>query len=259
MDTHFMLERGDLNIHCVLTQYEAGSRVSRLLLCAHPLGDSWEHPAIAALTDEMALFDAAVFRFDFPGHGQSPLAGPELTVDSCVRALVEVAKEARARFPEVEDLCIFSVGFGGYVTLIALEQILELPGRTRLALQSPSVRMDLTVLEQCGVTRETLWAMDSYRIPWMKNLQITYRFYEELVANFVINTYPIPFLILQGEKDDVIRLADVRALRENNDSSRLVMVPDVGHDFTSEEACAVVADLGRDWLELGQVLLADYE
>ena len=69
----------------------------------------------------------------------------------------------------------------------------------------------------------------------------------------------IPFLILHGEDDDYIPMADIQHLRHINDRAKLVIIPGTSHRFMEEGAWDMVLDLTRDWFEFEQVLLADWE
>ena len=182
----------------------------------------------------------------------------DFSLKNCVGTLLGVARYAREQYPQLEDLCVFATGFGAYVTLVALEQLLALPGRVKLVVQTPSIRMDETLLAMRGLTRETFWALDRFTIPAARLFDVTYSFYEELTENSVMAPCPIPMLILQGEKDAYIRMADIRQFRELNEGSKLVIIPGASHRFQEEGAWDMVLDLTRDWFEFEQVLLTDW-
>ena len=173
--------------------------------------------------------------------------------------LLAAAGEAKRLYPEIEDLCIFATGFGAYVTLICLDELLELPGRIKLVIQTPSLRMHETVLSMMGITRETLWALDRYTVPRNPPFDVTYRFYEELYSHVAINSYPIPILMLHGEADAYIRMEDIHSFRRINDKARLVFIPGATHRFLEEGAWDMVLDLVRDWFMYEDVLLCDWE
>ena len=168
-----------------------------------------------------------------------------------------MARRGKALFPQVEDLCVFATGFGAYVTLLALPQLMELPGRLRLVVQTPSVMMHKTLLSMLGISRETLRSMDTYPIHYTRPLTVTYRFYRELEENSVFAPQPIPMLILHGEKDDFTSQENIRGFRALNEDSRLVIIPGASHRFLEEGAWDMVLDLTRDWFEFQQVLLTD--
>ncbi len=255
MEKQFVLQ-GRVPVKCVLTEPEWG-RVRRVVLGVHGFGGSSADEIQQAMAEEMALFGAAMVRFDFPGHGQSPVAA--LTLEDCLESLLTVARWAREAYPGVGDLCIFATGFGGFVTLNALEELLELPGRVKLVLHTPSVRMDETLLAMLGRNKETFWALDSIRIPTPRPLEVRYSFYEELHRNVVMNACPIPMLILQGEKDDFIRKEDIQSFRRINEGAKLVTIPGATHRFLEDGAWFMVLDLVRDWFLYETVTLTDWE
>ena len=55
-----------------------------------------------------------------------------LELQACLDSVMAAAEFARESFPEVEDLCIFATGFGAYITLLCMEELIELPGTIKL-------------------------------------------------------------------------------------------------------------------------------
>ena len=258
MEQSLLLSQGSLKISCRLSQPDDGC-IDRVVLGVHGFGGSADDQIQSGIAEEMALFSAATVRFDFPAHGGSPMGSADFSLKNCKDTLLAVARFARQRYPEVKDLCIFATGFGAYVTLLCLDALLDMPGQVRLVVQTPSVRMDETLLSMVGMSRETFWAMDRFTIPAERPFDVTYRFYEELRDNSVMNVYPIPFLILHGEDDQYIPMQDIREFHSLNEDSRLVIIPGVSHRFLEEGAWDMVLDLTRDWFEFEQVLLSDWD
>lgn len=250
MEEAFVLARDGLEIPCCLT---VSGPVRRVVLGVHGFGGSKDDRIQRDLAEEMAMFSAAVFRFDFPAHGESPT--DKLTLEGCVDSLLAVARHARERYPQTQTLCIFATGFGAYITLVALPRLLALPGELRLVLQTPSVRMDETLLAMTGLTRETFWALDRFQIPTPRPLEVSYSFYEELCSHSAMVSIPIPMLILHGEADDFIRTEDVKLFQQLNEGAELLIIPGASHRFLEEGAWDMVVDLTRDWFEFEQVLL----
>lgn len=170
METSFVLRYEQLNIPCKVTE-PAGGIVRRVVLGVHGFGGSSADQIQEGIAEEMGLFGSAVLRFDFPAHGENEER--ELTLQGCLDTLWAVACEAKNRYPQVEDLCIFATGFGAYVTLLSLQDLLELPGRIRLVVQTPSVRMDETLLAMLNRNRETFWAMDRITVPAPQPFAVT--------------------------------------------------------------------------------------
>lgn len=256
MEKTLSLSCSGFMIPCRLTQPSTGP-VRRVVLGVHGLCGSADDAIQSAIAEEMDLFHAATLRFDFPAHGQSPADSSAFTLANCMGTLLTAARWAAERFPETEDLCIFATGFGAYVTLAALQELLELPKRIRLVVHTPSVLMHDTLLRMMQMSRETFWAMDQFTFPTARPLVVTYRFYEELLENPVLTAHPIPMLILHGEDDTYIRMADIQHFRQMNEDACLVVLPGIGHRFQEDGARDMVLDLTRDWFEFEQVLLTD--
>ena len=257
MEKEYSLRSGDWQIPCKLV-LPAGA-VRRVVLGVHGFGGCMDDEIQAGIAEEMSLFGAASVRFDFPCHGKSMDDGKPLSLQPCLDALLTVASDAKAQFPDVEDLCIFATGFGAYVTLLALPQLQQLPGNIRLVIQTPSVCMHATLLAMLRISRETFRALDRYTIRASRPFDVTYSFYEELLQNIVLTTYDMPMMILHGEADDYISMADIRAFRSINEASKLVIIPGTSHQFLEEGAWDMVLDLTRDWFECQQVLVTDWE
>ena len=257
MENDFILNHNNLTIPCKLTVPKDGV-MKRIVLGVHGLGGSAGDAIQAAIAEEMELFYAATLRFDFPAHGNSPMGSSDLTLENCISSLICAANYAKTRFPEIEDLCIFATGFGAYVTLIALQKLLEMPGRIRLVVQTPSIMMHDTLLAMANISRETFWAMERFTFRSKRPFDVTYHFYEELQESPALTTYPIPILILHGEDDKYIRKTDIQNFHRINEHSQLVIIPGTTHQFMEAGAWDMVLDLTRDWFEFGQVLLDDW-
>ena len=257
MEKDFLLSHGDLQIHCKWFAPDDGD-VKRIVLGVHGIGGSTEDAIQVGIAQEMEMYYSATFRFDFPAHGQSPMGSDALTLKNCIDSLTVVAAFAREQYPEVEDLCVFATGFGAYITLVALQQLQEMPGNVKMVIQTPSVRMDETLIKMSRVSRATLQAMDKVTFHTAKPFDVTYRFYEEIHAHSAMTIYPIPMLILMGEEDNFINMEDIRQFHQFNDKSKLVIIPGASHKFLEEGAWDMVLDLTRDWFEFEQVLLADW-
>ena len=256
MEQTVFLDCEKWKIPCIVTQPEDHS-VTQVVLGVHGIGGSSQDAIQVALAEEMAIFYDAMLRFDFPAHGKHPC--DELTLAGCQETLLTVARYAKERFPQVEDLCIFATGFGAYVTLSVLEQLQDLPGNIRLVVQTPSVRMHDTLLSMLNRSRQTFRAIDRATFPTPRPLTITYDFFRELEQSIVLVNHELPMLILHSEEDGYIRREDIHNFRRINEKSKLVILPGTSHRFEEEGAWDMVLDLTRDWFTFQQVLLTDWE
>lgn len=255
MEKEFLLSYNTLTIPCKLSVPDFG-QIRRVVLGVHGFGGSTDDAIQVGIAEEMSLFSSAVIRFDFPAHGSNPIS--DLSLKNCADSLLAVAEYAKERFPLVEDLCIFATGFGAYVTLATMQDLLELSGRIRLVVQTPSVMMHETLLKMARVSRETFRAIDKVTIRAPRPFDVSYRFLKELEENIVMTTFPIPILILHGEQDDYIRMEDIQEFHRLNEDSKLVIIPGASHQFKESGAWDMVLDLTRDWFEFQQVLLSDW-
>ena len=257
MEKKFILSRNGIDVLCKQTEPDFGD-IRRIVLGVHGIGGHSEEAIQVSISEEMELFYSATLRFDFPGHGESPVE--EFTIHGCVDSLLAVASYAREQYPEVEDLCIFATGMGAYITLIALDELLAMPGKLKLVVQTPSVMMHETLLAMKDVTEPTLKAMGQTSFARIaRPLTISYATWQEMRDNLALTTYDIPMLILHGEEDRYIKMEHIQHFRRINEASKLVIIPGTSHRFLEEGAWDMVLDLTRDWFEFEQVLCCDYE
>jgi alpha-beta hydrolase superfamily lysophospholipase len=257
MEKTFLLSHEELNIFCRQSQPDRGE-IWQVVLGVHGLNGSSEDEIQVDVAEEMEIFSSATIRFDFPVHGQSPMTDEFFTLENCRQSLLAAAEYAKQQYPEVEDLCIFATGFGAYMVLICLEELVQLPGKIRLVVQTPSVMMHETLLSMKSISRPTFQAMGEITFSRRRPLTVKYSFYEDLVQNVALTTHPIPMLILHGEFDDYIPREYIQHLRRLNEDAKLVIIPGASHRFLEEGAWDMVLDLTRDWFEYEQVLLSDW-
>ena len=259
MEKDFILNEDNLPISCRVSIPEVGN-IRRIVLGVHGIGGCMNDTIQESIAEEMEMFQSVIYRFDFPAHGSSPLESEDFTLDNCTRSLLAVARHARQSYPEVEDLCIFATGFGAYIALLCVGELFEEIVNLRLVVQTPSVMMHETLLSMARVSKETLWAMDKVLINAPNRpFTVNYRFFEDLLQNIALTSYPLPMLILMGEEDNYIRMTDIQQFRRINERSKLVVIPGAGHQFLEEGAWDMVLDLTRDWFENEQVYLCDWE
>lgn len=253
MEYCFSIIHGSLTVPCRLTEPQGDIR--RLVLGIHGLGGSMNDVIQTGIAEEMSLFYSAVLDFDFPCHGSSAMDREAFTLKNCSDSLLCAAQYLRQRYPQVEELCIFATGFGAYMTLVVLPELMEMPGNIRLVIQTPSVAMHDTLLTMLRRSAEELRAIDRVMFPAPRPFEVSYSLYEDLRDNPVLTEHPIPMLILHSERNAYIRMADIQRFRRLNPDSRLVIIPGTSHTFQEAGAWDMVLDLTRDWFDFQQVLL----
>ena len=136
---------------------------------------------------------------------------------------------------------------------------MELPGSIRLVVQTPSVRMHETLLAMKGITEEEFRMLKWIEFRAERPFEVSYSFYQDMKEHTALDSYPMPFLILQGEEDAFIPMSDILNLRRINEKSKLVVIPGASHRFLESGAWDMVLDLTRDWFKFQQVLVTDWE
>lgn len=258
MEKRFIMEQGSLRIPCRLSEPDYGE-IRRVVLGVHGLGGCATDQIQESIAEEMELFYSATVRFDFPAHGESPMDCPDFTLGNCRNTLLTVAKWIRESYADVEDLCIFATGFGAYITLLCLDELLQMPGKIKLVIQTPSFLMHETLLRMARTTEAAFRAAGSVTFRTARPLTVSYSVYLEMMENVALVNCPIPMLIIQSEEDKATPINHVRQFHRMNELSKLVVIPGTTHRFTEEGAWDMVLDLTRDWFSFEQVLLSDWD
>lgn len=257
MERSFLISSGMLEIPCKIYTPDYGE-TQRVVLGVHGFCGSKDDSIQSSIAEEMALFNTATVRFDFPAHGESPMTDDQFTVENCIGVLLAVAARAKKEFLLIGDFCIFASGFGAYLTVLALEELTDILGDVRIVLQTPDFRMADTILAMKGVTEAEYKEKGSMLYGFDRKIEIPYSFIQELRSNMIFNSYHVPMLLIHGEKDEYLPLEDVLHFRRINDCAKLVVIPGAGHRFLNEGEWDMVLDLVRDWFGFEQVLLCDW-
>ena len=257
MERSFVLHSGDMQIPCISTEPDFGP-VRRCIIGVHGFCGSKNSPILVDLAEEMGIFGAAMVRFDLPAHGDSPVTDWGLSLEKCTDTLIAVTRWAQQTYPETE-IGIFATGFGAFVTLVALDELREIPDRLKLVLQTPDLHMAQSLLNMANMTEEEFHKSGRVVIgaTMKRAVEVPYSFYEELRSNLVYYNYRMPMLLLHGELDEVVPYSYLEPFRRFNTRSRLVTIPGADHQFRGEGQWDMVVDLTRDWFEYEQVLLCD--
>ena len=258
MERRFILKENGLQIPCVLEEPEACS-VRRCVIGVHGFCGSKDSKILEDIAEEMGLFGASTLRFDFPAHGDSPVTDWELSLKGCQETLKTVVRWAKQAYPYV-DMDIFASGFGAFVVLTALEELLQIQENLKLVLQTPDLSMAHTLLNMVNMTEEAFHKAGRVVVgaTAKRAVEVPYSFYEELQGQMVYYNHEMPMLLLHGERDDLIPLSYLEPFRRFNPQSKLVVIPGADHQFRGEGQWDMVVDLTRDWFECEQVLLCDY-
>lgn len=245
-------KRDDLHLAGVLHLPDKRSAAFPIVLMLHGLtGNRCEtHFVYTQLSRRLARAGIASFRFDFAGSGDSEGDFADVTI------LTEL-EDARAavRFleqqPELDMEQFGLVGFsaGGLVAALLAPEVESLKAWSIWAAVAEPIE---TFSELLSGTIAIDW--QGRRIHDLGGLPIGTQFMEVLPAVQpldLVSAVQAPCLIVHGEHDQVVPLSAAykyfEVLRHNNGASRLEVIAEGDHAFSSMEKIGRVSDLTFDW------------
>lgn len=223
----FLLNNGKYNIDC-MGYFPENDTVKGFVIGVHGfLGDK-DSSALRMFAGEMTNDDYVLFCFDFPSHGKSETDSSELTVANCKTDLLCLCKYAETLFP-VTDKCIFATSFGGYITLLCMQELKNY----KIILRAPAVTMPEHILTDIlHISSEKLKSMKSIICGFDRKVDIAYAFYEELQLNKVANVnFDREMLIIHGNADNIVPPEDIEKFCSVNPSIRLCVIDGADHRF----------------------------
>lgn len=251
------LSCGTLPTPCRIYEPRVGT-VQRCIIGVHGLGGSNKSVCLAAIAEEMALYNTATVCPDLPAHGESRLPDRALTLASCREALLSAAELARTRYPDAEELCVFATSFGAYLTLLALRDLTERAEHLRIVLRAPAVQMAQTFLKIAGLTAGQLLEQGRVQYGFGRVMELPYSLYEEISNSSVDFVDPVPMLLIQGGRDETVLPQDVVQFTWLNECAELLIMPETDHRFKAPGEMEKIVDLARDWFLCGHVLQDDW-
>ena len=185
------------------------------VLGVHGFAGDKESSMLRFLAEDLTRKNAALISFDFPGHGNSPLSGDFLTIENCVSDLKFMIRYCMEQFPLAEH-CLFATSFGGFIALLSNETLLL--NHYRAVLRAPAVNMPELFLPMIGLSKEEYRLRNRVNcgFPGEREILVPFAFYEEL-QNYdlsALDYLPMHYLVIHGEKDDLVPYAAVRQFCE---------------------------------------------
>lgn len=223
----FCIKR-DYAICCKLFAPDDGA-VSSILIGVHGFAGDKESSMLRKLAAAVCGKGVALLCFDFPAHGESPVAEEQLTVENCKADLQAVMAHASQRYPGARK-SIFATSFGGYITLLCAEEFPGIP----LVLRAPAVTMPRLLLESVLKTSaEAFKNRETILCGFERPLRLPYTFFEDLAAQEPLGEKQVdaPVLIVHGDRDDIVPLSDVQAFVKTQKRVTLEILHGADHRF----------------------------
>ena len=218
LEKHFDINAEGYSVRCRLIAHSDARTYQRVVICTHGFGSSKDVGNITRFAEkESAKYKTdAVLCFDWPCHGQD--ARKKLVISECLTYLRLVVNYAQQELA-AEELLIYSVSFGGYLTLRYLHDV----GNpfARIALRCPGLRM--YELMKRNVSTDDLKKLAKGKevlVGFERKLKIDQQLLDDLQAGDVRQweyfDMADDMLILHGTAETTVDIADSRQFAEDN-------------------------------------------
>ncbi|MBE6753415.1 MAG: alpha/beta hydrolase [Ruminococcaceae bacterium] len=216
--------------------------VSRLVVAVHGFGGDKDSTCIGVLAEKLCGSGGAVYTFDLPCHGESPLPDTALNTECCMEHLCTVVRHAKEQCPQAAG-GIFATSFGGYTALIAMPRLEELLGENfPLVLRAPAVNPAKTFLWIVHMkTAEQFREKGTVRCRIGKRISISYSFYEDMIAHSCMHNIDHDGLLLYGSEDNIVLRDDIEDFCRRNPRISLHIAEGVDHRPHGEALDAMVS------------------
>ena len=202
-----------------------------IALVVHGFGSSKESCIGRVLAKKFPAAGIGLLRFDLPAHGESPVDGTGLRIETCLDDIAAVEQYARSLAPEAE-IVYFGSSFGAYLLLLYFS--LRQPAGRKAYFRSAAVNMPAIMLEDPDPRYvEELEATGSFLLEegYERPLRITQAFLADLAGHDVFRLYRpgmAEIRMVHGEADDVVPADEVRRFAAAK-GIPLTVLPDGGH------------------------------
>ena len=210
-----------------------------VLIC-HGLGGhkTGRYRVYVELAEALVRSNIAVFRFDFRGSGDSEGDFSEMTltgeVGDALAALNYLQSEKRV---DGSRIGVFGRSLGGAVAVLSSARF----GAVRcVALWAPLFNGDQWKDEWARVSQGYASEHESHELRRINGQVAGLNFYSEMfgmrIDQALQKLNAIPFLIIHGEKDDLITIRHselyVQERSESNQETQFIRLPEADHDFS---------------------------
>ena len=191
--------------------YIPNEDIDKIVIACHGFGGDKESSAIKYLAETIYKDNIGLICFDFPGHGQSEVNGDKLTISNCINDIEAIETYIKNRFGDKIEINIFATSFGAYITLLKI--FTRGTQYNKIILRAPAIKMDEIFKDT--LLREPFEKFKEKKVTTLgfeRKIMISYKFYEDLVNNKIIDLYNNNqhILIIQGTEDDVAPIKDTK-------------------------------------------------
>ena len=227
--------KGKLAATLQTPKIEKGKKVRMVIIC-HGFGSNKDRPLLRAIADKLQEAGIASIRFDFNGCGKSEGRFQDMTVLNEIEDAKKVIDYAQ-KLPWVSGISIVGHSQGGVVASMVA-------GQLKKSIKSVALCAPAAVLRDDALRGTTQGATyDPHHIPEYVDLPRGLRMGHDYIAT--AQTLPIyetakeykdAVLVIHGTWDVVVPYTYGERYHQGYKNSQLILLPQVDHSFTSEEA-----------------------
>ncbi len=227
--------KGKLAATLQTPKIEKGKKVRMVIIC-HGFGSNKDRPLLRAIADKLQEAGIASIRFDFNGCGKSEGRFQDMTVLNEIEDAKKVIDYAQ-KLPWVSGISIVGHSQGGVVASMVA-------GQLKKSIKSVALCAPAAVLRDDALRGTTQGATyDPHNIPEYVDLPRGLRMGHDYVAT--AQTLPIyetakeykgAVLVIHGTWDVVVPYTYGERYHQGYKNSRLILLPQVDHIFSTEEA-----------------------
>ena len=218
LEKHFDINEEGYSVRCRLIAHSEARSYPRVVICTHGFGSSKDVGNITRFAEkETAKYKTdAVICFDWPCHGQD--ARKKLVLSECLEYLKLVVDYAKEQL-KAQTLLIYSVSFGGYLTLRYLHDFCN--PFAKVALRCPGLRMYELMQKNVPADDQKKLAkgkevMVGFQRKMKIDQQLLYDLKEGDVRQYEYFDWADNMLILHGTADTTVPIGDSQQFAENN-------------------------------------------
>ena len=227
--------KGKLAATLQTPKIEKGKKVRMVIIC-HGFGGDKERPLLRAIADKLQEAGIASIRFDFNGCGKSEGRFQDMTVLNEIEDAKKVIDYAQ-KLPWVSGISIVGHSQGGVVASMVA-------GQLKKSIKSVALCAPAAVLRDDALRGTTQGATyDPHNIPEYVDLPRGMR----MGHNYVVTAQTLPIhetakeykgavLVIHGTWDVIVPYTYGERYHQGYKNSRLILLPQVDHIFSTEEA-----------------------
>ena len=227
--------------------FEEGMDATFIVVGVHGFAGDKDSSMLKRLARRVTEAGGELVCFDFPSHGESPVGEDMLTTKNCIEDLARVCGHAREKYPLCKK-AIFATSFGGYVSILAREQLSDFT----YVLRAPAVTMPKILTETVlKIPREEFSDLGVIECGFERKMNLPFSFLTDLESQPSAESCHIdsPFLVIHGDADDVVPPEDVFTFCEKQECSVLEIIKGADHRFKNPGEIDAVIEKTMDFLE----------